>query len=130
MPKAENVNEDNGGNQLYEEENNEGEEMDYNQQQSENMNDEGKGLVKEYYSNGKLLFEDEYLNGLRNGKGKEYNDNGELRFEGEYLNGLINGKGKEYDYDGNLIFEGEYLNGRRWEGKGYDNRKNMMIKGN
>lgn len=39
--KAENVNEDNGGNQLYEEENNEGEEMDYNQQQSENMNDEG-----------------------------------------------------------------------------------------
>lgn len=39
--KAENVNEDNGGNKLYEEENNEGEEMDYNQQQSENMNDEG-----------------------------------------------------------------------------------------
>ena len=30
-----------------------------------------------------------------NGKGKEYYDNGKLKFEGEYLNGERNGKGKE-----------------------------------
>ena len=53
---------------------------------------------KEYYDNGKLKFEAEYLNGERNGKAKEYYDNDKLKFEGEYLNGKRNGKGKEYDY--------------------------------
>ena len=48
---------------------------------------DGKGLIKEYYYNGKLIFEGEYLNGERNGKGKEYNENGELIFDGEYLKG-------------------------------------------
>jgi len=55
------------------------------------------------------------LKGKRwNGKVKEYYDNGILKFEGEYLNGQINGKGKEYNDDGKLKFEGEYLNGKRW----------------
>ena len=52
---------------------------------------------------------------LKNGNGyvKEYNFFGRLNFEGEYLNGLKNGKGKEYDYIGDLIYEGEYKNGLR-----------------
>jgi antitoxin component YwqK of YwqJK toxin-antitoxin module len=75
----------------------------------------GKG--KEYYFNGKLKFEGEYLNGerwigigydgkgnitfqLKNGTGKvkEYQgyDGDELKFDGEYLNGKKHGKGKEY----------------------------------
>ena len=45
---------------------------------------DGKGNIKEYNYDGKLLFECEYLNGERNGKGKEYY-NGQLKFEGEYL---------------------------------------------
>ena len=49
------------------------------------------GKVKEYKYNGKLIFEDEYLNGKRNGKGKEYNKYGKLIFEGEYLNRKRNG---------------------------------------
>ena len=48
----------------------------------------GKGKVKEYYYNGKLIFEGEYLNGERKGKGKEYY-NGKLKFEGEYLKGKV-----------------------------------------
>ena len=32
----------------------------------------GNGKIKEYYDNGKLYFEGEYLNGARYGKGKEY----------------------------------------------------------
>jgi antitoxin component YwqK of YwqJK toxin-antitoxin module len=48
--------------------------------------------------------------GERNGKGKEYYKDGTLKFEGEYLNGKRNGKGKEYYKDGTLKFEGEYLN--------------------
>ena len=33
------------------------------------------------------------LNGKITGKGKEYYDNGKISFEGEYLNGKRNGKG-------------------------------------
>ena len=45
---------------------------------------EGEGIIKEYYENGKLNFEGEYLNGKKNGKAKIYFDNGKLRFEGEF----------------------------------------------
>ena len=91
---------------------------------------EGKGNIKENY------FEGEYLNGEKNGKGKEYYSNGVIRFEGEYLKGkrwtgkgydeqnnliyeLKDGKGfvKDYDENGYLIYEGEYLNGEK-NGKG------------
>ena len=53
-----------------------------------------------------------------NGFIKEYYDNGKIKFEGEYLNGEINGKGKEYYYldiymDDILKFEGEYLSGKK-----------------
>ena len=57
------------------------------------------------------------MNGERNNHGREYYYDGQLRLEGEYLNGERNGKGKEY-YDGKLIFEGKYLNGEKWNGKG------------
>ena len=117
----------------------------------------------------KLIFEGEYKNGLRDGKGKEYYENGKLKFEGEFLNGNVlngkgynikgeldyeiingngyikeydekrnyliyegeyknmkrNGKGKEYNYDGKIIFEGEYLDGKRWNGKGYNNQSEI-----
>ena len=56
---------------------------------------ESEGNVKKYNDyDDILLFE-----GRLNGKGKEYYYDGKLIFEGEYLNGLRNGKGKEYDRD-------------------------------
>ena len=74
-----------------------------------------KGKGKEYYGNGNLMFEGEYLKGkiwnakgykingmkdfeIKNGCGKVkiYYENGELMFEKEYLNGEENGKVKEY----------------------------------
>ena len=59
-------------------------------------------------------------------KGKEYNVyNDKLLYEGEFLNGIRNGKGKEYDENKHLIFEGQYLKGRRWNGKGYDYNNNL-----
>ena len=43
--------------------------------------------MKEYYENGKLEFEGEYLDGKKsNEKFKDYFSNGKLYFEGEYLN--------------------------------------------
>ena len=79
----------------------------------------GNGYIREYNSDGSLLFKGHYLNGERNGKGKEYS-HGKLLFEGNYLNGVRNGKGKEYFENFRIQFEGEYLNGKRWNGKVYD----------
>ena len=86
---------------------------------------DGKGFVKEYNYENKLIFVGEYSNGVKNGKGKEY-ENGYIIFEGEYSNGKRNGKGKEFDYSGDIIFEGEYLNGQRHgKGKEYNNNKDL-----
>ena len=49
----------------------------------------GNGKIKEYYYNGNIEYEGDYLNGRRHGKGKEYYFNGKLRYEGEYLYGKI-----------------------------------------
>ena len=84
---------------------------------------EGKGYIWENSSSGYLyniIFEGEYLNGLRNGKGKEYYCLNKSKFEGEYLTGLRNGKGKEYYLNGKLKFEVEYLYGKKWNIKEYD----------
>ena len=108
------------------------------------MNGKRNGKGKEYYNNGKILFEGEYLNGyywngkffdknnnyteLKNGEGfiKYYYTNGILFYEGNYLNEKWNGEGKEYDGKGNLIFEGEYKNDKKWNGKGYDDSNNVI----
>ena len=52
----------------------------------------GNGKVKDYNSDGFLIFEGEYKNGKKIGKVKEYYRDGALFFEGDYLNGLKNGK--------------------------------------
>jgi len=67
---------------------------------------------KEYYLNGKLKFEGEYLKGKK-WNGITYDIEGNFIFE--IKNGNVNGKAKEYDIKGNLIFEGEYENGERME---------------
>ena len=101
--------------------------------EGEYSNGKRNGKGKEYYKDGKLRFEGEYLNRVRlngklydnygnfycdlnnlNGLVKKYSLRGELEFEGEYLNGKRNGKGKEYIFS-NLIFEGEYLNDKKME---------------
>ena len=61
---------------------------------------------------------------LNEGKGyvKQYNYNGKLIFEGEYLNGKKwNGKGKA-DFEG-FDFEGEWLNEKEKDGK----EKNIIL---
>ena len=75
----------------------------------------GKG----YYENGNVIYE--LING--NGKVKEYYKDGRLKFEGEYLNGKRNGKGKHYIGE-TLKYEGEYL-----MEKNMDLEKNMGLVG-
>ena len=102
------------------------------------------GNGKEYYKNGIIKFEGEYILDNRwtgnmydfdgniifkmkngEGKGKEYYIDGNLIYEGEFLNGVKHGKGKEYS-NGKLKYEGEYLNG--WKnGKGKEFKYNRLI---
>ena len=63
------------------------------------------------FSNTELItYHGEVIKGTRikNGKGKEYYLNGELCYEGEYLNDKRDGKGKEYTEEGEIIFIGEF----------------------
>ena len=110
------------------------------------LNGKKYGKGKEYDDYGSIKSEGEYLYGklwnwkrksyntkngiiykIKNGNGivKEYGYIGNLLFECQFLNGEITGRGKEYSY-GKLKFEGEYLNGKKWNGKGY-NKKNEII---
>ena len=80
-----------------------------------------KSLQKKYeitISNYKI-FSGKYIIDGENGIKKVYNAyTNNLLFEGEYLNGLKNGKGIEFNIDGEVIFEGEYLNGKKkWKRK-------------
>ena len=88
------------------------------------------GKAKEYYINGKLKAEIEYLNGEKI-KEKLYDNDNNIKFEGEYLYGSKL-KGKEY-INGILEYEGEYLLDKKWNGKGYDKNGNIiyeLINGN
>ena len=98
-------------------------------------------IMINYYFNGNLEFEGEYLNGKKwNGKGYDNNHiiyqlkdgNGLIDtkyFKGEIKNGERNGK--EYNLLGKLIYEGEYLNGKRWNGneKEYDEYGKLIFEG-
>ena len=59
------------------------------------------------------------INGRKNEKGKEYYNNGKLIFEGEYQDDKQYEEGKEYDLKGKLIFEREYLYNYKIKGREY-----------
>ena len=92
------------------------------------------GIIKEYFLNTDfLIFEGDCIGGKKSGKGKEYYLNGNVKFEGDFLNGKkvsgigydIKGnlafklnKNSAYDYfnNGILKFSGEYYNGKDGNG--------------
>ena len=62
-----------------------------------------------------LKYDGEFINGERNGKGKEYDKKGELIFEGEYLKGIRKRQNNYYILDNYiyyLLFEGVLKNGK------------------
>ena len=68
----------------------------------------GKG--KEYYSNGNILYEGDYINDKVEGNGKYIDENGEC-YIGQFKNGLRNGKGIFFSSDGNIKYEGNWIKG-------------------
>jgi len=43
---------------------------------------------------------------------KEYYDNGQLKYEGEFVNGVWHGEGRSYDRNGRLVFKGKFAYGK------------------
>jgi len=73
----------------------------------------GKGI--KYYSNRKILYEGNFINGKFEGNGKYIYDDSDY-YIGQYKNGLPNGKGIDYYSNGMIKYEGDYINGK---GEGY-----------
>jgi len=65
------------------------------------------------YSGGKLLTQENFKNGLRNGLSVDYYSDGTKRQETPYVFGNIHGIEKEYDAKGNVIAETEYKKGKK-----------------
>ena len=66
---------------------------------------------EEYYDNGKLSYELQYLNGLKHGEQLSYHTNGELQYKWQYLNDLKHGEQLSYHFDGELSYKLYYING-------------------
>lgn len=69
------------------------------------------GVNIEYYENGQILSESNYLNGELHGLSREYYENGQILSESNYINGELNGPSGEYYEDGQIQAEANYANG-------------------
>ena len=67
------------------------------------------GIVKEFFENGKVYFECEFKNGLRNGICKIYFENGKVSIEKFYKDGMLEGKARVFHPTGRLYKELSYV---------------------
>ena len=105
----------------------------YNGKDGENMqwigffdNGDKNTFGKLYDEEGRLVFEGEYKNGVRNGEGTYYYSKG-LKYEGEFVNGLREGQGTFYWEDGTR-WEGSFKN-NEMDGEGiyYDKEDSFPV---
>ena len=68
---------------------------------------EGKGIIKEYNSNGNIICQYEFKNGKLNGKKYSYYDNNNIKSEDNYVKDEKNGPSKTYYNDGKIKSEKE-----------------------
>ena len=67
----------------------------------------GKGI--EYYSNGNIKYEGDWINDKYEGNGKYIWENGKV-YIGQHKNGFKHGKGILYYPNGNIKYEGIWIN--------------------
>ena len=84
---------------------------------------EGDGIY--YYEDGEF-YNGQWKNDLRHGKGKEYYKNGIIKYEGDFVNDKPEGSGKYIYLDG-VFYIGQIINGLK-NGKGKEYYKNGYIK--
>lgn len=103
-----------------------------NGKRQEMSHKEGKvhGIVKTYYTNGKLASELEYKNGVAVNRYKKYYPNGQLEVEGDFTDGAMTGKQKQYYENGQIKFDGIAVNGEITQGTNYYKDGSIRHKGN
>lgn len=75
--------------------------------------DQGNGIVRTFYLNGKPALQSQYEKGLLSGTYKEFYANGNIWEEAEYVNGRLEGELKAYYEDGNVEEFATYSNGSK-----------------
>ena len=85
----------------------------------ENYNEGRKINLKEYYSNGKIKEESNYVGDKLNGVHKTWYENGNIKSENNYKEGQLNGLSKEWFKDGQLKQENNYKNGSKYYGRDF-----------
>lgn len=83
------------------------------------------GAGKKYYSDGTILFEGTYKNGIAV-KGSSYLNDGNVQYIGEWDGDNYNGRGTLYWQNGNIRFEGNWRNNKR-SGRGTSYREDGTI---
>jgi uncharacterized protein len=71
------------------------------------------GKLSNYFENGKVKTEGNYLKGKAQGEHKEYYMNGKVSVESNYVDDKLNGMYKSYFFNGKLAYEGNYLNNKK-----------------
>lgn len=84
--------------------------IDISSIEGDNYLDNINAQVIQYYSNSKLKFKGQLIDGMISGYGKKFHDNGKVYYEGQYLNGGIHGdKVCIYNSQGKYILNEENL---------------------
>ena len=73
--------------------------------------DEIEGELYEYYPDGKIQYEINFIAGKKQGKGITYYHSGQIDIEKNYVDDELNGTYKEYHYNGELFKEGNCIEG-------------------
>ena len=76
------------------------------------MKDLRHGKGKQFYKDGTLLSDIDFVNGKFEGYGRYNYENGEY-YIGQWHNGLRHGKGKKYYKNGKIKFDGNFINDKR-----------------
>lgn len=87
------------------------------------------GVTQEFYENGKLKLEEEYVHGVRNGFYKSYYENGGIKVSGFYMNDKRTGEWKQHYENGQVGEVGNFEEGV-FKGEGrfyYENGQLMKV---
>lgn len=71
------------------------------------------GKIVDYFSNGKVMIELNFINGKQNGIYRRYYENGSLRTEVNYKDDSYHGELKEYHTNGTIARKSQYRNGKK-----------------
>lgn len=75
-------------------------------------NDQFNGKGEVYDKNDKLIFNEDFKNGLKDGEGIYFAKNGEYYF-GQFKEDKMNGYGKIFDVNNNIKYIGSFVNNKK-----------------